>query len=93
MLLGAVAVVLMGAPLCGFLVPAVSLISDASETVGVALAASTMLVNLAYALGETIGSPASAAITRHGDDAVVMLGLAALMLLTLIPLARMHRRA
>ena len=92
-LLGAVAVVLMGAPLCGFLVPAVSLISDASETVGVALAASTMLVNLAYALGETIGSPASAAITRHGDDAVVMLGLAALMLLTLIPLARMRRRA
>jgi hypothetical protein len=43
-----------------------------------------MLLNLAWALGETIGAPAAAVISRATSDAVPISLLAAAMLLTLV---------
>ena len=49
--LAVLSIVVMGAPLSAYLVPSVSMTSGAAEAAGVALAVSTMLINLAYALG------------------------------------------
>jgi MFS family permease len=92
LVLSALTFLLMGGPLSGFMVPSVSMISDSAETRGVALAVSTMLFNVAYALGETIGAPASAFVSHHTSDAVPLIGLAATMSLTLVPVILWRRR-
>ena len=61
------------------------LMTDAVEHVGAALVFASMLLNLAWALGETIGAPAAAVISRATSDAVPFLLLAAAMLVTLGP--------
>jgi predicted MFS family arabinose efflux permease len=88
LLLAALALILMGGPLSGFIVPSVTMISNAAEKAGVALVVSTMIFNLGYALGETIGAPVAAYVAHHTSDAVPLVGLALLMLLTLVPVVR-----
>ena len=84
-------IVVMGAPLSAFLVPSVSMMSDAAQAAGVALAVSTMLFNLAYAFGETFGAPVAATISHHASDVIPLGGVAVLMLFTLIPVTRLRR--
>ena len=48
----------------------------------------TMLLNLAWATGETIGAPAAAGLSQATSDAVPLLLLAAIMVATLGPVLR-----
>jgi hypothetical protein len=63
--------------------PAISIMTDAIERIGAALVFGSMLLNLAWATGETIGAPAAANVSRATSDAVPLVALAALMLATL----------
>ena len=90
--LAVLSIVVMGAPLSAYLVPSVSMTSGAAEAAGVALAVSTMLINLAYALGETFGAPLSASVSHHSSDAVPFTGIAILMALTIIPVVTLRLR-
>lgn len=83
-LLAAVTVVAEGGPLTGCGMPAISIMTDAIEQAGASLAFASMLFNLAWAFGETIGAPAAASISRATSDAVPFTALAALALLTLL---------
>jgi predicted MFS family arabinose efflux permease len=53
----------------------------------------TTLFNLAYAVGETIGAPAGAALAQSTSDTAPFLLLAALMLLTFPLVAARTRRS
>jgi predicted MFS family arabinose efflux permease len=85
LLLAVFTVVASGGPVTALATPAVLLMTDAVEHVGAALVFASMLLNLAWALGETVGAPTSAVISRATSDAVPLLLLAAAMLLTLAP--------
>jgi len=89
--LAVVSVIALGVPLTGYLIPAAALMTEATERAGVPLVIATMMLNLAYAVGETIGAPAGASISQATSDAVPMLLLAGLMALTL-PAANAVRR-
>ena len=82
--LAAVSIVVLGGPLSAFMIPAVPMMTASAERVGVSVVIATSLVNLAYALGETIGAPSAALLSTAAGDGVPMLVLAALMLLTLV---------
>ena len=81
--LAALTVITLGGPLTASTIPAMSLMTDAIERVGAALAFGSMLLNLAWAIGETIGAPTAASLSRATSDAVPLALLAAAMLLTL----------
>lgn len=81
--LAVLTVLLLGGPLTGATMPAISLMTDAIERVGAALAVGTMLLNIAWGLGETVGAPAAATLSRATSDAVPLLLLSAVMLVTL----------
>lgn len=82
--LAALTVLVLGGPLTAFGLPAISIVTDAIERIGAALAFGSMLFNLAWATGETIGAPAAASVARATSDAVPLAALAALMLATLL---------
>ena len=81
--LATLTVLTLGGPLTAYGLPAISIMTDAIERVGAALAFGSMLFNLAWAMGETIGAPAAASVSRATSDAVPLAALAALMLATL----------
>jgi predicted MFS family arabinose efflux permease len=82
--LAALTVLTLGGPLTAYGLPAISIMTDAIERIGAALAFGSMLFNLAWAIGETIGAPAAASVSRATSDAVPLAALAALMLATLV---------
>jgi predicted MFS family arabinose efflux permease len=84
LVLAALTVLTLGGPLTAFGLPAVSIMTDAIERIGAALAFGSMLFNLAWATGETIGAPAATSVARATSDAVPLAALAALMLATLL---------
>jgi MFS family permease len=88
LLLALVSVVALGGPLTAYTIPAMAVITEAAERAGIALAVATMLLNLAWATGETIGAPVAASLSQATSDAVPLLILAAIMVLTLIPVRR-----
>ncbi|HEY2005876.1 MAG TPA: MFS transporter [Solirubrobacteraceae bacterium] len=90
-LLVIVAVVALGGPMTGYMIPAVSTMTDSAEHLGIALVVTSTLFNLAYAAGETIGAPAAAVVSQASSDAVALVGLGVLMLLTLIPARNLRR--
>jgi MFS family permease len=90
--LAILATIALGGPLTAYTVPAMSIITEASERVGVPLVMATMLLNLAWAFGETIGAPAAANIAQATTDAVPLLMLSAIMLLTLVPVVKARLR-
>jgi MFS family permease len=77
------AVVALGAPMTVAMIPAVSLLTEATERAGVTLILATTAVNLAYAVGETIGSPFGALLSTLFGDLVPFFLVAALMTMTL----------
>jgi MFS family permease len=89
-LLAILAVIALGGPMTGVMIPAVSTMTDSAERLGIALVVASTLFNLAYAAGETIGAPVAAILSQATRDAVPLLGLGALMLLTLIPARRLQ---
>jgi MFS family permease len=87
-LLAGLCVIALGGPLAAYMIPAVSMMTESAERAGMALVLATTLVNLAYALGETIGAPVAAGLSQATSDAVPLLLLAGLMLVTLLPVLR-----
>jgi predicted MFS family arabinose efflux permease len=92
-LLAALTAVTWGGPLIASAIPAVSLMTDAVERVGAAVAFGSMLLNLAWSLGETIGAPAAAGLSHATSDGVPLLALAVAMLVTLVPVLAASSRA
>ncbi|MGH2872742.1 MAG: hypothetical protein ACRDL5_09820, partial [Solirubrobacteraceae bacterium] len=88
LLLGLVTVVVFGAPLTAYTVPAITILTDGSERAGIQIVVASMVLNLAWALGEALGAPAAAGLAQASSDAVPLLGLAALMVATLVPVIR-----
>jgi MFS family permease len=88
LVLAALSVITLGGPLTAYTIPAMSLITDSAERMGAALAFGTMLLNLAWAMGETIGAPVAANLSQATGDAVPLVLLAAIMLVTLRPVLR-----
>jgi hypothetical protein len=90
--LAVLSVLALGGPLVGAIMGAISLMTDAVERIGAALAFGTMLLNLAWAIGETVGAPTAAWLSRATNDSVPLVLLAATMLLTLLPVLRLRPR-
>ncbi len=86
--LAGLSVIMLGGPLTAYTIPAMSIITESAERSGIALAVATMLLNLAWATGETIGAPAAAGLSQATSDAVPLLLLAAIMVVTLGPVLR-----
>lgn len=91
--LAAVSVLVLGGPMSAFMIPAVPMMTASAERVGVTVVVATSLVNLAYAIGETIGAPTSALLSTASSDAVPFFGIAGLMLISLGLVRRSHRTA
>ncbi len=87
-LLAIVAVIALGGPLTAYTIPALTVITDTSERLGIPLVVATMLLNLAWAFGEVIGAPAAANLSQATSDAVPLLALSAIMVLTLRPVIK-----
>jgi MFS family permease len=85
LLLAGLSVIALGGPLTAYMIPAVSIMTESTERAGIALVMATTLVNLAYATGETIGAPVAASLAQATSDAVPILLISSLMLLTLRP--------
>ena len=90
--LAALSVIALGAPLAACMIPSVSLMTAATERAGVTLLLATTAVNLAYAVGETIGAPVAAGLSQATSDAVPLLLIAGLMLATLVLVRRAPQR-
>jgi MFS family permease len=93
--LAVLTVLALGGPLTASITAAMSAMTDAIERLGAALAFGTMLLNLAWGMGETVGAPAAASLSRATSDAVPLLLLAGVTLATLVPasLVRLGRYA
>jgi MFS family permease len=88
MVLALLSVVALGGPLTAYTIPAMSVITDTAERVGIAAVVSTMLLNLAWATGETIGAPAAASLSQATSDTVPLILLALIMMVTLAPVLK-----
>jgi MFS family permease len=88
LLLALVSAIALGGPLTAYTIPAMATITDESERAGIPLPVATMLLNLAWAVGETVGAPAAANLSQATSDAVPLLVLSAIMIVTLWPVIR-----
>jgi predicted MFS family arabinose efflux permease len=82
----------LGGPLVGTEMGAMSVMTDAAEWIGAALAFGTMLFNAAWAIGEAVGAPAAATISQATSDTVPLVLLAAATLLTILPVLLIRPR-
>ncbi|HTU94401.1 MAG TPA: MFS transporter [Solirubrobacteraceae bacterium] len=87
-LLAIISVIALGGPLTAYTIPALTIITDTSERLGIPLVVATMMLNLAWAVGEVIGAPAAANLSQATSDTVPLLALSAIMVLTLRPVIR-----
>ena len=87
-LLAIVSVVALGGPLTAYTIPALTIITDTAERLGIPLTVATMMLNLAWASGEVVGAPAAANVSQATSDAVPLLALSAIMVLTLRPVIK-----
>ncbi len=87
-LLAIVSVIALGGPLTAYTIPALTVVTDTAEQIGLPLAVATMMLNLAWATGEVVGAPVAANLSQSTSDAVPLLALSAIMVLTLRPVMR-----
>jgi MFS family permease len=87
-LLAVLSVIALGGPLTLYTIPSITVITAATERVGIPLAVASLMLNLAWAVGETVGAPAAANLSQATSDAVPLLALAAIMVITLRPVIR-----
>lgn len=92
-LLAVLCVLAFGGPLTLYMTPAVAVMTSSAERAGISIVLVTTLFNLAYAAGETVGAPAAAVLSQQSGDALPLILLGGLMLLTLVPVWRMDRGA
>ncbi len=91
--LAIVSIAAIGGPLTAYTIPAMALITDYAERRGIALMLVSMLLNLAWAIGEMIGAPSAANISQATNDTVPLLLLAGIMAATLLAVLRPRRSA
>ena len=82
--LAVLTVIAIGGPSTGLMIPSMSVITDTAERLGVAIALATMVLNLAWAVGEAVGAPTAATVAHLTSDTVALLLISALMLATLV---------
>ena len=82
--LAVLTVIALGGPSTGLMIPSMSVITDTAERLGVAIALATMVLNLAWAVGEAVGAPTAATVAHLTSDTVALLLISALMLATLV---------
>ena len=86
---GLAALLLLASPAIGILwAPAVALLADVAEDLGIAQALGFALVNLAWAAGQTLGSAGSARLAQAAGDALPFLVLSALCVGSGLAIAR-----
>jgi MFS family permease len=81
-------VIALGGPMTAYAIPAMAIITDAAERAGISVVVASMMLNLAWATGETFGAPAAASLSQASSDAVPLALLAIVTLATLIPVLR-----
>jgi predicted MFS family arabinose efflux permease len=87
-----IALVMLAAPSIGMLwAPAMALLSDGAEALGIAQGFAFALSNLGWSIGQTAGSAASARVADATSDTVPYLLLSALCIVTFAVLARARR--
>jgi MFS family permease len=89
-LLAIISVIALGGPLTAYTIPALTVMTEAAERIGIPLAVATMMLNLSWAVGEVVGAPAAANLSQATTDAVPLLALSAIMVLTLRPVLRIR---
>jgi MFS family permease len=89
----AVVIVAAGFAFGSFWTPAMSMITDEAEAVGLDYGYAFALVNVAWAPGQAGGSAIGGAVASVTGDAVPYLGLSALCLLTLLAVTRYSEMA
>jgi MFS family permease len=89
----AVVIVAAGFAFGSFWTPAMSMITDEAEAVGLDYGYAFALVNIGWAPGQAGGAAIGGAIASVTGDAVAYLGLSALCLLTLLAVARYSETA
>jgi MFS family permease len=82
--LAVLTVIALGGPSTGLMIPSMSVITDTAERLGVAIALATMVLHLAWAVGEAVGAPTAATVAHLTSDTVALLLISALMLATLV---------
>jgi MFS family permease len=87
-LLSALIVIAVGGPLTLYMVPSMTVITEFVDRQGLALAFGTMLLSLAWSMGETFGAPAATGLAHATSDAVPFAVLGATMIVTLIAVRR-----
>ncbi|MDQ6815840.1 MAG: MFS transporter [Actinomycetota bacterium] len=65
-------------------IPAVTMLTSATDRAGLSQGLAAMLLNIAFALGETVGSPAAANLAQIGGDELPFALLAAVSLVTAV---------
>jgi MFS family permease len=84
-----VGTIMLAAPLIGFLwTPAIALVGEGAESLGIEPGFAFALTNIAWALGQAGGSSGSAALAEAASDAAAYGILAAICLATLVGLRR-----
>ena len=82
--LAVLTVITLGGPSTGLMIPSMSVITDTAERLGVAIALSTVVLNLGWAVGEMVGAPTAATVAHLTSDTVALLLISAAMLVTLV---------
>lgn len=90
LVLAILSMIALGGPLTAYTIPAMAIITDTSDRIGVPLAVATLMLNLAWATGEMTGAPVAAKLSQMTSDTVPLLGLAVIMLITVVPVVRAH---
>jgi MFS family permease len=88
---GILTVVFVGAALTACMIPAVTLLTQATDAAGLSPGAGAMVLNISFALGETVGAIAGANIAQIAGEEVPLALLAGLTLFTAYRLPRMAR--
>jgi MFS family permease len=83
----ALGVIVLSIAAGAFWSPAMSLLADRAEEIGLDYAYGFALITLAWAPGAAVGSAVGGAVARATSDAVVYLSLSAICLVTLVTLA------
>ena len=61
-----------------------SAIADTADRLGVPIALATVVINLSWAVGETVGAPTAATLSHLTSDTVAFLLIAVAMLATFV---------
>ena len=83
-------IITLGGPSTGLTIPSMSAIADTADRLGVPIALATVVINLSWAVGETVGAPTAATLSHLTSDTVAFLLIAVAMLATFVVVFTTH---